>query len=309
MLSNDQLRSLASGEGRVYHFDLSRIPGEFYEPLLRTLQHFTQKNIESLGFTCDDLLKAEQNTLSGQPPPVSLSTSIIKTKSRAIQNVVALLAHVLPQSTRLLEIVLTGLTFDNQYLSKVISSIGRSTSLESISFTRIQLGREGLRGLLSVCDPNQIKSITLSGCGIGSASTPDILEFIRRKDDRMAQNGGIQVFAVLRPSLGEEDARAISVALDGDLPSPIHSPIRSPGLQTRPVQTDRVAEAEFLELEELERENAALKDELLRLRRSIDAVEFKEDVFIVGKGAEAFVNFIGEMEAKLAEFEGVSRPS
>jgi hypothetical protein len=145
----------------------------------------------------------------------------------------------------------------------------------------------------------------LNGCGIGSSSTREVVDFIRRKDPRLPKNAGIQVFVVLRPSLGEEDSLAISGALRGELPSPIHSPGSSP----RRAQKDHVLEAELLELQELERENGALKAELVRLRRSIDAIEFKEDVFIVGKGAEGFVSFIREMEAKLAEFEAGNRPT
>jgi hypothetical protein len=321
MLSDDQVRSLADGEGRVYHFDLSKIPNEFYEPLLRTLQHFAQKNIESLGFSCDDLLRAEQQSLSGKPMPVSVLNSIIKTKSRAVHNVVELIAYILPRSTRLLELVLSRLDLDRNYRSRVITALSRSVSLEAIYFSRIQLGADGLRALLSTVDPNQIRSITLSSCGITSECTPDILNFIRMKNVQLAKNGGIQVFEVSRPQLPVGDSRSIAEALGREIPSvgrempsvgreipslarEMPSPIRSTKTQVKKRQFEQQAEREIAELQELEAENAALKAELSRLRKSIDAVEFKEDVYIVGKGAEAFVAFVAEIEAKLDQLEG-----
>ena len=81
MLSNDVLRQLANGEGNVYHFDLSKISSELYEPLLRTLQHFATKKVESLGFTCDELANAEQRSVTGKQIPVAVLNSIAKTKS------------------------------------------------------------------------------------------------------------------------------------------------------------------------------------------------------------------------------------
>jgi hypothetical protein len=60
---------------------------------------------------------------------------------------------------------------------------------------------------------------------------------------------------------------------------------------------------EIAELANLERENQELKIALDRLRQSVSAIEFKKGVFIVGKGASEFMEFLAEIEKKIQQLE------
>ncbi|OHT06330.1 hypothetical protein TRFO_25599 [Tritrichomonas foetus] len=213
MISHEEIRAIADGKGSVYHFDLSKISGDYYEPLLKTLQHFAKKNIESLGFNCDELFHAEQKLLIGKPMPVNVLNSIAKTKSHYIRNVVELVCHVIPRSTTLLEITLSNLNIKKDYISRIISAFSHSPSLETINLVKIPLGDESFRVLLKYIDPNQIKNITIMYCGITEVSLKDILDFIYRKDENVTKNGGIENFVISRAEISQNGQNKIQEAL------------------------------------------------------------------------------------------------
>ena len=142
MLSPEVVRQLGDGTGAEYQFDFSKIPSEFYEPVLRTLQHFAQKKIESIGFNCDSLAKAEQlslisttqlnsaqnSTPSNKKLPVIIANSIAKKKSHYISNIIELLCYVLPRSTRIKELTLSNLNIRKDYMQKLIGCLSKSKS-------------------------------------------------------------------------------------------------------------------------------------------------------------------------------------
>jgi hypothetical protein len=296
MLPDETVRKLALGDGSVYHFDMSAISSEFYEPLLRTLQRFAQQKVDSLGFSCDELARAEERALTGKPIPVSVLNSIAKTKASFLRNLVELLCYVVSRSTRILEIVLSNLAFQRDHLTRVLTALSRSTSLRIVHFARIRLGDEGVLILLRGLNPNQIETISLAGCGVSHASLGEILAFIGRKDPLLPKSGGIRTIVVSMPSLSEPDQQAINDALG----------IGTPSRETRKkIEADEI-QREIAELANLEKENRELKITLTRLCQSVSAIEFKEDVFIVGKGAPEFAEFLAEIEKKVYQPE--SRP-
>lgn len=304
MLSDDIVRQLANGEGGIYHFDLSVIANEFYEPLLRTLQHFAQKKVDSLGFTCDELQRAEQRALAGHQMPVNVLNSIAKTKSHYIRNVVELVVHVLPRSTRIREITLSNLSIRKDQWLRIATAMGRSTSLHNINLTRIQIGNDGLQALLTSLDPNQIETISISYCGLSDASLVDIIAFIEKKNDDIAKGGGIRVFSVSKTEFNDDSRRQISEALGTYVATPKKpSPKKIAEKQKRSQQKAFQRDKEIEELKQLEQENLNLKQELLDLRQSVDAVQYNDDVFIVGKNAEHFIQFITEVESKIKALE------
>jgi hypothetical protein len=300
MLTDEVIRSLAGGEDAVYHFDFSTILAEFYEPLFRTLQHFSLNKIDSLGFNCDALARAEQQALTGKPLPVQVLNSIAKTRSHFLNNVVALLSYILPKSPRILEIVLSHLNFQGDHFDRFVIAASRSSSLRALYLSSIRVGTDGVRALLGALDPCQIQAITLHSCGVGRDSVGDILAFIARRGDRSVEPGGIRRFQVTGPNLPAGDEQRIVQALGvATVLSPRAKATGDIRKRLEAIEEQR----EVSELEELERENAELKAELARLRQSINAVQFREDVFIVGKGAEEFVQFLMGIEEKLETFE------
>lgn len=319
MLTDDVVRQLANGEGSVYHFDLSKISSEFYEPLLKTLQYFAIKKVDSLGFTCDELAHAQQRAVTGKQMPIAVLNSIAKTKSSYMRNVVELLCHVLPRSTRLVEITLSNLTIRKDHWLRVVSALARSTTLESINLSKCRIGVEGTKVLLKELDPNQIRALTITYCGVSEENLPDILDFIGRKDPNIAHEGGIQLLKVSRAEISDEGQKRIRAAL-GQPETPIKklspqkgsprkaSPHRSPVRRASPVREAAPMtkeKREIAELKALEKENRELKEELARIRKEIDAVEYNENVYIVGKGAEEFVAFISNIEQRIERLQAM----
>lgn len=365
MLSEEEIRQIADGTGFTYHFDFSKISGDKYEPLLRTLQHFAKKQIESLGFSCDELYRAEQKSLAGQQIPVQVLNSIAKTKSHYVRNIVELLCLVLPRSNRIKEITLSNLNIKKDYLARIIAAMSHSPSLENINLKKIPIGDEIFRVLLQVLDPNQIKSINISFCAITNNCTDDIISFIHKKDQRITKNGGITHFTISKTEIDENGQKRILEALgiedqqssNNDEINEYYNRIRSRGqnenissltnvnednksddknLQTqvpsehlpkleKPNQyisqnsnkekkqitlidkkiKEKVIQRkeEDKQLKDLQKKNSELIQTLNQMRSSLHAVQYDEETYIIGKGAEQFIEFIHSLEAKIKMLE------
>ena len=315
MLSDDVVRQLADGEDYNYQFDFSKISAEFYEPLLRTLQHFAQKKIISIGFSCDSLAKAQSLMVSGQTMPIFVANSIALKRTHYISNIIQLLCHIFPRSTRIKEVTLSNMNIRKDYLAKLFKHLPKSKSLEKIVFNKIQIGDELLNGLLNVLDPNQIKEIQINYCGISSASTNSIINFIQKRTNNQS---GLKSFVISKTEIPENEQMLISNALNAtqatpspsridkiNIPSPKQSPItpistgRSSLSGLSPAQKEQKMKIELAQIRAYEKENEELKKELAELRKSLNAIPYNDNVFIVGKGAEEFVQFISEIESKI----------
>lgn len=365
MLSNEEIRQLANGTGAIYHFDFSKIPGDKYEPLLRTLTHFAKKKVESLGFSCDELFRAQQKSLSGQQMPIHVLNSIAKTKSHYSRNIIELLCQVIPRSTRIKEIVLSNLSIRREHLVRLIDAMSHSPSLESISLSRIQISDDLFISMLQKLDPNQIKSINISYCGITKNSTDNIINFINKKDERIAKNGGISNFTISKSEIPEEGQRRIKEALGiddsknndtDDAINDYYNRIRDrshndiinsqynisnsqindnddsfansqgehlPKLQKSDqysttnkknqkkinIKGKKTTEKEIQRKEEtnrlkaLQKKNSDLIETLNHLRSSLHAIQYDEETYIIGNGAEQFIEFIHAVEAKIKTLE------
>lgn len=359
MLSPEVVRQLGDGTGTEYQFDFSKIPSEFYEPILRTLQHFAQKKIESIGFNCDSLAKAEQmslvsstqlnsaqdSTSTNKKLPVVISNSIAKNKSHYISNIIELLCYVLPRSTRIKELTLSNMNIRKDYMQKLILSLSKSKSLETINFVRIPIGNELMHLLMTTLDPNRIKSIKINFCGITSNCTTDIIQFIQKKQSNSLD--GIQSIQLTKTEIPESDQILIQNALQKSShqnnnyidfnnlspninsgspisqtagvnnnnnnfysesqklsPISVFSPINSNMNYAYTQKNFKERKAnELAQIKAYENENAQLRKELSELRSSLNAVKYNDKVFIVGKGAEEFVNYISDIEAKIKNFE------
>lgn len=364
MLSEEEIRQLANGTGTIYHFDFSKISGDKYESLLRTLQHFAKKKVESIGFSCDELFKAQQKSLSGQQMPIYVINSIAKTKSHYVRNIVELLCLILPRSTRLKEVVLSNLNIKKDYLSRIIDAMSHSPSLENINLSRIQIGDNSFRLMLQNLDPNQIRSINISYCGITKNCVDDIISFIRKKDERITKNGGISNFTISKSEIPEEDQKRIQEALgiddskdsSTDTINEYYNRIRNrsqndninsqfnvnenqtidnenslensqtehlPKLQKinqkstnnqknqkqinvkrKKIKAKEMQRNEEMDrLKDLQKKNSELIETLNQMRSSLHAVQYDNETFIIGKGAEQFIEFIHDVEAKIKALE------
>lgn len=293
MLSDSAVRELANGRGSTYIFDLSDIDAKFYEPLFRTLQRFIPKNVDSIGFTCDHLLEARRNASSGKSFPESITRSIMKNRRHYLQNVVELLSHVILRSTRLKSVKLSNLELTLDQILRIIESISKSVSVDSLVLNRIDLGDDGLKVILRTLDSNQIRSLGFLFCHLTTKSTVPILNFIK---SRTARGAGISKFDISVQEFSQNDIVKIQQALKV---SGSNSPVKKSANQSNLAQNNS-NEGRY---ETLLRENKQLKEELQRLKNSVNTVQYNDKVFVVGKGAEQFVRFLNEIGPKLQILE------
>ena len=297
MLNIDTLKKIAdpTDESGRYIFDLSSISTDYYEPLLKTLQKFAQKNVVSLGFTCEELRKAERKRVTGQLFPQKVLQSIAKRKTHYVRNVVELLCHILPKRTNLREIVISSMSLKPEFISRLATAFSQSDTLESIVFSYVNLMDSGLETILTQVSPNRLKSLTFFNCSLSPASTNKILAFLSKKNT----DGSLQEFIVSKTEFSDEDRRRIFDALGVDIPEP------KPVSRAKKLSTKRKAglSPEEIELEHLREENANLRNQLRTLRESVNAVQYSENVFVVGKGAEEFIKFLKTVESKISKLE------
>lgn len=332
MLSNDFIRQISGGQSGTYIFDFSRISKEHYEPLFRTLQHFAQRNIDYLGFNCDELAKNKAKSLSRATVSSVVLNSIAKNKSHYIANLVELICYIIPRSQRIKGIELATIPFKQDQIERICNAIGKSKTLISISFCQIPLGDQGLISFLNAINPNKIKSISIKYCGISDASAQSIINFISKK----TSPDGISKINFSNTELSQESRVKIEKALnsfpmitekEGLYPfneelsnfqtksqQSIQTSKFSPksNVKASPKGTPTSNQHQMLhkqkdidedELNALKEENQALQAELSSLKNSMNVIQYSSDVFLVGKGAQDFIQFLTQIESKIQEFE------
>ena len=294
MLSDKAVRELACGKDNKYMFDLSDIDEPIYEPLLKTLQHFIPKNVETLGFNCDHLLEAKKQATYGSQMPDSIMSSIIMNRRHCVKNVAELLCFTIPRSSILKTLKISNIEFSLEQIMKIADSISKSVSFENLILKRVPIGDEGVQGLVKKLDPNQIRTLTLINCNLTKASTPLLISFAHA---RTTPGKGISKIDVSPHEIPQNDIVRIQKALKS-LGSP------SPNKLGSPKVTPKSAKGATTEkYDALLQENKLLKAELERLKNSVNAVQYNENVYVVGNGAEQFVDFLTQIESKLNQLE------
>ena len=301
MLSEGVLRQLSRNSNGNFTFDFSTISADQYEPLFRTLQRFCLKNVDSLGFSCDELAKYQGRPLEGNTLPPYVQSSIAKKKTHYVRNMVELLCYVVQKSTRLTEVQFSNLTLRMEHLQRLSTAFGKSKSLKAIVFSRVDMGDEGIRALLTGLDPNTLESITIVKCGITGACTEDILQFIAR---RREVGVGLNTFEVSQSEIVDADRRRIQAALTG-------IPL-SPSTRGASFVSESDSDGSFVtdrkeRITQLREENRSLKEQIRALKEMVNAVKFGDSVFVVGKGAPEFVMYLNDVEQRLVALDQTRR--
>lgn len=310
MLSEAAIRQLSKGEEGKYIFDFSTINSSNYEILFRSLQKFALKNIDTLGFTCDELAKFQSRSTDRAQFPTYVAESIARTKTHYVRNIIELLCHIIPKSPRIREVLFSNLAIRREHIERLSTAFAKSKVLSSIIFSHVKFEDEGVRVLLNGLDPNSIRSISIIKCGITGACTDDIIQFIKR---RMEQTIGIQSFEVSPTEISDADRRKIRSALTGVPESP-PSPKRYAPMQTEEESEDSedpeqaAEDAERREkIEDLKTENKKIKDQIRALREMVNAIQCNDSIFVVGKGSAEFVMYLNQIEQRLVSLDGSKR--
>jgi hypothetical protein len=295
LLSESNLRRLSKGNAGQYHFDFSTIHCDQYEVLFRTLQRFAVTEVDSLGFSCDELALCDRQNEALMP--LNVQASIARRKLHYIRNMVELLCYLIGKSTRLSDIQFSNLIIRREHIDRLSATFGRSKYLKSLSLTSVLIGDDGLRALLHGLNPNVIEIMSIIKCGITGLSTDAIINFINRRTDPKV---GIRVFQVSPSEVSDAHRRRIIASLTGIQESVAPDAFEDDGPDVE--QIERSAR-----IDELRSDNKSLRDQIRALREMANAVRFNDSVFVVGKGAPDFVLYLNEIEQRLVALDSRRR--
>jgi hypothetical protein len=303
-LSEAVLRELSTGSGGDYFFDFSDIHSRHYDSLLRTLQRFALKSVDAIGFSCDKLAACESDHA---PLPATVLSSIAHTKTQYVRNTIELLCYVVPNSDRLSSVFISNLQIKREQLARMSIAFGRSRALRELRFSGVRMQDDGLRVLLTGLNPNILEAIAIVECGITARSTDDILKFITRKDRIGA---GLRVFDVSPNEISEANRNRIGAFLSGNLPTT--STIDGTEQEAEEEGSEE-SEFDIVKIEregrirQLREDNRLLKEQIKALMGLTDAVKVNDSIFIVGRGATAFLGHLNEMEQRLITLDAQQR--
>ncbi|OHT02485.1 hypothetical protein TRFO_30370 [Tritrichomonas foetus] len=306
MISETVLRQISKNVGASFDFDFSSISSELYEPLFRTLQRYALKNVDSIGFNCDEMAKYESIVVKGYPIPKKVANSIAKTKTNYIRNMVELLCYVVPKSTRIKELRFSNILISPAHFTRLSQAFGKSTSLKSIIFNRVLLENDGLRIFLNGLDPNKIVSLAFIKCRLSDDASDDIINFISQKS--VGPNVGLKSFEVSPTEFSDFVCQKIAAAVNG-LNGQLQQQISQiPAFESELYSDNEADELESLErqrfLSQLKAENRSLKDQIKALKEMVNAVKCGESMFVVGQGAPDFVMYLNDVEQRLVYLDG-----
>lgn len=303
MLSEKVLRQISINSGASFNFDFSYISSEYYESLFRTLQRYAIKNIESLGFNCDEQAKYESLVVKGSPLPKKVASSIARTKSNYIRNMVELICYVVPKSSKIQEIKFSNILIPRESLDRLAAAFEKSKTLKVIIFSRVLLENDGLQIFLNHLDPNDLISLSFVKCRLNDDVADSIIQFIMKKKSLFT---GLKSFEVSPDEISEFVRQSIAEAIAGAFRKNQQRQISQP-------QSEFLSDNEDDELESIERqkilsqlksENRTLKDQIKALKEMINAVKFGESMFVVGQGAPDFVMYLNDIEQRLVNIDG-----
>ena len=302
MLSETILRQISRNSKASFDFDFSSISSEFYEPLFRTLQRYSLKNIDSIGFNCDEMAKYDSLVVKGSHRPKTITSSIAKTKTNYIRNMVELLCYVIPKSTRIKEIRFSNILIQPEHFSRLAQAFAKSTSLKSLSFTRVLLENDGLRIFLSYLDPNKLETLKFVKCRLSDEVADDIVNFISQKKNKLE---GLRSFEVSPEEFSDFVIQRITAFVNG---AENQTSFLPPASETEIDPDNEMEELESIErqrvLNSLREENRNLKNQIKALKEMVNAVTFGESLFVVGQGAPDFVSYLNDVEQRLVDLDG-----
>lgn len=303
MLSESVLRQISNNSGASFDFDFSYISSEYYEPLFRTLQRYAVNNIDSLGFNCDEQAKYESLVVKGSPLPKKIATSIARTKTNYIRNMIELICYVVPKSNRIRELKFSNILIPRESFERISSSFEKSKSLKSINFSRVLLENDGLQIILNHLDPNNLLTLSFVKCRLNDDVADSIIQFIMKKK---SLSEGLKSFEVSPEEFSEFARQRIAEAVAGAFRNSQKRQISQP-------QSEFYSESEEDEKQSIERqrtlsqlkaENRSLKDQIKALKEMMNAVKFGDSMFVVGQGAPDFVMYLNDVEQRLVNING-----
>lgn len=269
MCTEATLLRIGNSDGSRFDFDVSKINKDLYRDLLSTLKEYGKRKIVSLGLNCNARQRKEYRATE------EYQNSIFAHHEHCILNFVELFAFLIANSESITEVTFSALQLSQGLIAKIAKGASLSNKLVSIAFTNTTIGDQNLQAILSVLNTNVIRRLTFWNCNLTSQSTPFILDFLAK--------GNIHQFNVSRTEFTNEEIDRIRQSLSPEA-----------------IDEEPIADHMGVKVaEDLRVENQRLREKIKELRKSMNAIKYRDGVYIVGKGAHEFIDFIESVEEKI----------
>jgi len=261
------LKQVTSSFGKSFNIDFSVIPSSVYRELFFGLLKYGITEIEDFCFNCDTYY----NKGSFSTP----TNTIFRKNRKFVENIIQLLKTILPKSRVIKKIVFSNIDILPNQLEEIAVAMASSQSVDNVGFSHISIGDTVLHSILSVLNPNMIKVISFTECGISQSSLDAILGFLKRK------NPSANIEVLINDSAFPESAkRRIYESTIPEINIPIEEELPE-------------------ELIRLRKENTDLKEKIKTLKELKGSVSVNQSLFVVGKKANEFVSYLEDVERKM----------
>ncbi|KAK8894734.1 hypothetical protein M9Y10_023171 [Tritrichomonas musculus] len=184
-LTTKELVQIGKVDGQCYKFDLSRLSGEKFDNLLKSLSTMTINRMTGLGFNIDLLTKTKQRRKNTEKNgsrgeklaqkklhqmPVALSSSVMSKKKNATRSICLLLSETLPKSETLEFLKFRSLPLKMTDIELLSQGIFESNSLRTLRFCDVPLKDEGFERLARAMRRQSILNLQLRKCSLTDAS-------------------------------------------------------------------------------------------------------------------------------------------
>ncbi|EAX89235.1 hypothetical protein TVAG_037200 [Trichomonas vaginalis G3] len=176
----DAMYKLGSGSMQSCNYDFSLLPESIYDPFFNTLPNMIYKKVENICFTCTFQRKFNTSEKIDLTKKRILSESIAIKKPQFIKYLIKILSIMLPKAKNLksLHFVNIDIPLDQQRI--LFDAISKCSTLELLSFKRIEISDTNFQLLLRRITPYQYSNLSFTYCSITANSFQPICDFIQQ---------------------------------------------------------------------------------------------------------------------------------
>jgi hypothetical protein len=279
MLGREDFQRLCRKTGGSYHIDLSDIPHEIHQPLLRSLDTYGTGLFISLTISCSRLAHVTPD----REVPESIATSIAAVIPDYFSTSAQFAVKLLSVSKILKELRIVSVDTTLRDLVALASAAGRSHRLRVFDLTDLPITDENVEPILSELFSPTMTCVTLRHCALTNDCIPVVVKYATEVRRRFGKSG-ISEIDLSNNDIDQVEFEKVVSALN----------------------RFNIAEEDLREeklRERLKEENALLEKEIEKLKKIKFEIEHRGALFIIGEGAPALVQQMQIIDQRLSVLE------
>ncbi|OHT09899.1 hypothetical protein TRFO_04449 [Tritrichomonas foetus] len=214
MLSREEIRHCAEGEGGKFIYDLSKIRHTKFEPLMKGLETFGIHIVHILIFNVE--LKKNFSQAEELKPLIDYSAASVIPKY--FKRLVVCVKRMLENSRILTEVHFNGIKIPKKELATLSTFLSKPTSLEKIKFKNTHLEDDDVSRMFKGFGFGKIPDITMSNCDLTDESMDAIVKYLNKYSSRHGFKK-MPNLKLTKNRLSKYAIKQINIACKKDVPS------------------------------------------------------------------------------------------